>query len=76
MNLAGVDFGQTLGELGIDDAALLWRVLVVRRQGLGMDTDHTAANLEFDLLAALKTSLPTHGRRNCVGSAWRADVPR
>ena len=64
MNLAGVDFSEALGELGIDDAALLRRVLVVRRQGLGMDADDAAANLEFDLLAALKTGLPTHGRRN------------
>jgi hypothetical protein len=29
-----------------------------------MDADDAAANLEFDLLAALKTGLPTHGRRN------------
>ena len=60
VDIAGVDFGQTLGELGIDDAPLLRRVLVVRSGKFGIDADHTAGDLEFDLLAALKPGLPTH----------------
>ena len=39
MNLACVDFGQALGELGIDDAALLGRIFVVCRERLGMDAN-------------------------------------
>jgi hypothetical protein len=61
---ASLDVGQSLSELGIDDAALLWRVFVVRGGKFRIDADDTAGDLEFDLLAALKTSLPTDGRRN------------
>src|ERR1035438_1606432 len=60
VDIAGVDFGQTFGKLSIDDAALLRRVLVVRSGKFGIDADHTAGDLEFDLLAALKPGLPTH----------------
>src|ERR1039458_7119528 len=55
VDIAGVDFGQTFCKLSIDDAALLHRVLVGRSRGLGMNADDATADLEFDLLAALKT---------------------
>src|ERR1035438_2369808 len=64
VDIADVDFGQTFGKLSIDDAALLRRVLVVRSRGLGMNADDATGDLEFDLLAALKPGLPTHGRRD------------
>src|ERR1039458_6229032 len=64
VDIAGVDFGQTFCKLSIDDAALLRRVLVGRSRGLGVNADDATADLEFDLLAALKTGLPAHGRRN------------
>ena len=44
--------------------ALRGRVLVVCRLGLGMDADHAAGDLKFDLLAARKASLPAHGQRD------------
>jgi hypothetical protein len=51
---AGLDVCVSLGQAGIDDAALLGRVFVVRGRGLRKDADHAAGDLEFDLLAALK----------------------
>lgn len=64
MDPARLDVGQAFGELGIDDAALLGRVLAVRGRELRTDADHAAGDLEFDLLAALKAGLPAHGRRD------------
>jgi hypothetical protein len=55
---------RAFGELGIDDAALLGRIVVVRSRELEMDADDAAGDLEFDFLAAPKTGLPTHGRRD------------
>ena len=64
MDAAGLDVSHALGELGIDDAALLGRVLVVRARQLRTDADHAAGDLILYLLAALKAGLPAYGRRN------------
>ena len=64
MDAAGLDVSQTFGELGIDDAALLGRVLVVRGRELRTDADHAAGDLKLYLLAALEAGLPAYGRRD------------
>lgn len=64
MDPAGLDVGEAFGELGIDDAVLLWRVFVVRGRELRTDADDAAHDHEFDLLAALEAGLPAYGGRD------------
>ena len=45
MDAAGLDVGEAFGELGIDDAALLGRVLVVRSRKFGIDADDAPETL-------------------------------
>ena len=68
MDAAGFYVGQAFATLGINDRALLPRVLVVCTGELGDDRDHAAGCPEFKLLPALKTSLPTDRRGN---HKWR-----
>ena len=46
VDVASVNFGEALSELGIDYAALLRRVLVVRGRRLWMDADDAAVRTE------------------------------
>jgi hypothetical protein len=64
MDPAGLDVGESLGELGIDDAALGGCVFVVRSRELRPDADDAVRYLEFDLLAALEARLPAYGWRD------------
>ena len=58
------DVVQAFGKLGIDDPALLRRVLVIRARRLLHDRDDTTSGSEFEFLPALKPRLPQGSRRN------------
>jgi hypothetical protein len=62
MDPTGLDIGETFGELGIYDAALLGRVFVVCEGDLRTDANDAAGDPEFDLLAALEAGPPTAPR--------------
>jgi len=47
----GFDIGQASGELSVNYAPLLGRVLIIRGRELGKDGDHASGHAEFEVFA-------------------------
>jgi hypothetical protein len=64
MDASRFNVGEAFRKLGIDDPALLGRILILRARRFLNDCDDTTSGSEFEILPALKPRLPQSGRRN------------
>src|SRR5580658_6166995 len=64
---SGLNVGQAFGELSIDRAALLGRVILVGGRGFREDSDNAAGHPELKVLTVSVTGLPPDGRRHNEG---------